>query len=56
MFRDYWKSYWVLAAHRDNGREGLRTCLADKVITAAEAKVREREKRRRKIEEELTKQ
>jgi hypothetical protein len=55
MFTDYWKYPWVLAVHRYNGLEGLRTCLAEKVITAAEAKVREMEKRRRKIEEELTK-
>jgi hypothetical protein len=55
MFRDYWKYHWVLEVHRYNGREGLMTSLEEKVITPAEAKVRELEEKRQAIEAALTK-
>jgi hypothetical protein len=55
MFKDYWKYQWVLEVYRYNGLEGLMTFLKEKVITPAEAKVRELEEKRKAIEEELNK-
>src|SRR5262245_20725160 len=50
LFKGCWKYHWVLAVHWYNGREGLMTSLKEKVITPAEAKVRELEGKRKAIE------
>jgi hypothetical protein len=56
MFQDYWKYHWVLTVHRYESLDGLIASLEDKVIVPAEAKVRELEKTRKAIAEEMLKQ
>jgi hypothetical protein len=46
MFQDLRKYDWVLEVHRYDSLEGLLASLGDKVITPAEAKAKEWEKRR----------
>jgi uncharacterized protein YjbI with pentapeptide repeats len=46
MFQDLTKYDWVLDVHRYDSLEGLLASLGDKVITPAEAKAKEWEKRR----------
>jgi hypothetical protein len=55
MFTDYWKYDWVLPICWYEGLKPLLATLAKKVIAPAERKVKALEKRRRKIEAELTK-
>jgi pentapeptide repeat protein len=46
MFKDYWKYDWVLSVHRYQNLNDLLASLREKVITPAEAKVKELEKKR----------
>jgi hypothetical protein len=51
---DYWKYDWVLPVYRYEGLEPLLATLVEKVIAAAEAKMKALAERRRMIEVELT--
>jgi uncharacterized protein YjbI with pentapeptide repeats len=55
MFKDYWKYDWVLKVYRYRGLKPLLAALAKDVIDPSEEKVKALQKRRRRIEAELTK-
>jgi uncharacterized protein YjbI with pentapeptide repeats len=55
MFKDYWKYEWVLPVYPYKGLKSLLARLAEEVIAPAERKANDLQKRRRRIEAELTK-